>query len=70
MFEFGLEISQERRGRRHMLKPVDVAFDDVATQWQSPLNTVDELPMNQFRRFVVISSSEIMPKVVHGVEGE
>jgi hypothetical protein len=53
-----------------MLKPIDVDLDDVASQLQSPLNTVDELPMNQFRRFVMISGSEVMPKVVHGVEGK
>src|SRR6266568_7105105 len=51
-----------------MLEPVDIDLDDGATYLYPPLDTVDELPMDQFRRLLLIGRSEVMTEVVHHVE--
>src|SRR5712691_9035979 len=53
-----------------MLEPVDIDLDDGATYLYPPLDTVDELPMDQFRRLLLIGWSEVMTEVVHHMEGE
>src|SRR5215831_18668498 len=53
-----------------MLESVDADLDDVAVQLYPPLDPVDELTMDQFRRLCLIGWPEVMPEVVHHMEGE
>ena len=67
-FEFRIEIGQDRCGRCLMFKPIDADLDDVAASLYPPLDTVDELAMDQFWRLLLIGSSEVMTEVVDHVE--
>jgi hypothetical protein len=70
VFEFGIKVGPDGCGRRLVLESVDADLDDVAASLHSPLDPIDELPMDQFRRLVLVGGSEVMPKVIHHVEGE
>ena len=70
VFEFGIEVAQNRCRRGLMLKPIDMDLDDVATQLHPPLDTVDKFSTDQFRRLLLISWPEVMTEVVQHVEGE
>src|SRR6266581_3386691 len=70
IFEFRIEVGQDRRGSRLVLKAVNDDVDDIAAQLHPPLDTVDELAMDQFRRLLLIGRSEVMTEVVHHVERE
>ena len=60
VFEFGIEVGQKRRRGGFVLEPVDADLDDGAAQLHSPLDTVDELAMDQFRCLVLIGRPEVM----------
>ncbi len=68
--EFRIEVGQDRRGSRLVLKAVNDDVDDIAAQLHPPLDTVDELAMDQFRRLLLIGRSEVMTEVVHHMERE
>src|SRR5438309_11627396 len=68
VFEFRIEVGQDRRRRGLVLKPVDADLDNVAAQLHPPLDTVDELPMDQPRRLFLIGGAEVMTEVVHHME--
>ena len=70
VFEFRIKVGQDGCGCRLVLESVDADFDDVAASLHSPLDPIDELPMDQFRRLGLVGRSEVMPKVIHHVEGE
>lgn len=46
VFEFGLKVGQDGCGRRLVLESVDADLDDVAASLHSPLDPIDELPMD------------------------
>ena len=68
--EFRLEVGQDRRGSRRVLKAVNDAVEDMAAQLHPPLDTVDALAMEQVRRLLLIGRSEVMTEVVHHRERE
>jgi hypothetical protein len=68
LFEFRIEIGQDRCGRCLMCKPIDADLDEVAASLYPPLDPVDELAMDQLWRLLLIGSSEVMPEVVDHVE--
>ncbi len=70
VFEFRIEVGQDRRGSRFVRKAVNDDVDDIAAQLHPPLDTVDELAMDQVRRLLLIGRSEVMTEVVHHVECE
>jgi hypothetical protein len=53
-----------------MLESVAADLDDVAVQLPPPLDTVDALAMEQFRRLFLLGWPEVMPEVVHHMAGE
>ena len=70
VFKFCIEVGQDCRGSSLMLESVDADLDDVAVQLHPPLDTVDELAMDECRRLFLIGWPEVMPEVVHHMEGE
>ena len=69
-FKFGIEVGQERCGRRRVLKAVDVDLNEVAAQLHPALDSVAELPMDQFRCLFLIGRTEVVTEVVHDVKRE
>jgi len=70
VFEFRIEVGQDRRGSGFVLEPIDTDLDEVAAQLHAPLHPIDELPMDQFRRLSLVGRPEVMPEVVDHMEGE
>ena len=68
LFEFRIEIGQDRCGSCLMCKPIDADLDEVAASLHPPLDPVDELAMDQLWRLLLIGSSEVMTEVVDHVE--
>ncbi len=68
--EGGLKVGQDGCSRLLVRESVDTDLDDIAASLHAPLHPINELPMEQFRRLVLGGGSEVMPKVIHHVEGE
>ena len=67
-FELRIEIGQDRCSSCPMCTPIDADRDKVAASLYPPLDTVDELAMDQLWRLLLIGSSEVMTEVVDHVE--
>jgi len=70
VFEFRIEVAQNRRRCGLMLKAIDADLDSTAASLHPSLDTVNELAMDEFRRLVLIGRPEIMAEVVHDVESK
>ena len=69
-FEFCIKISQEVCCRLLLRKAIDIDLDHLSAQLDSPLDSIDELSMDQFRGFVAIGGSKVVAEVIHDLVSE
>ncbi len=70
LFEFCIKIGQKVCRSLLLCKAIDVDLDHLAAKLNAPLDSIDELSMDQFRGFVAMGGSKVVAEVIHGLVSE